>query len=498
MSKKIKITFIILSILYFKFIVYNYNFINNGKVLLINSILFLLIFSSLYLNKFKFFKFILNILIIVLVFFNFLIASNLLTFKGKVKYNNFINRNYMKALRWVENNKVYVKLYFLYDDNVKKDFVINQIDHENKLDIYVSKGPNYNNKIIVEDFTNKDLFYVLKFIKNNNLNNITFKFTESDIAKNNLISQSVVGLMKINDKIIFNFSVGKSFSDIYYFKELCNVDKFESIALLGSNGINTKIIYKNSNIIPENKVIKSDKNIGAKLSKGDEVILYVSKGREKKAPDLTKMNLREISEFINYYELDANILFKYDDKIDFNKVISSSIKKNDIINNDNKFELILSKGPLRMEEFKNEDEFITFAKNNNIKYEIIYENNENYNNGDIIKSNLNSNEIIKSNFIIKIYVCKNKITVPNFYLKSKDEANKLCVNLKCKFLSINDNSKKNNVIVNQSIKSGNLVENETLINLYYNEIKKEEKNIFDSDKNATKDSTLFDLFKFSN
>ena len=114
---------------------------------------------------------------------------------------------------------------------------------------------------------------------------------------------------------------------------------------------------------------------------------------------------------ITEWALKNNIKIEY--KEVYNKetnsgtILEVSASKDDIIDEDSKLIITISKGSLVMPKINDLTEFKLWANNNNINYEEVYEFNDTIKEGELIKTNIQEGEkIIETDTIIINYYHK--------------------------------------------------------------------------------------------
>ena len=152
---------------------------------------------------------------------------------------------------------------------------------------------------------------------------------------------------------------------------------------------------------------------------------------------------------------------EYSDDIKLGDIISSSVNKNDIVDNNSEIEIIISKGTLAMIKLTNINEFTNWAETNNVLYDIKYEYSSTIKKDDIISCSHKEGQTIKKDDTVIITVSSGKsITLPNFVGMSKSTIQNKCgeINLNCSFKTgtYTENTAKD-IAIAQSKKSGIVV-----------------------------------------
>lgn len=404
-----------------------------------------------------------SILILIAFTFNVLYISKIITLPTQSHISNFENKPLTKAIEWAEENNISNSETFEYSDNVDKYSVISQSEKENTLTknidnikYVVSNGPDYSKTVILTDMSGKEVDSVLEFVNKNHLSNVSIVFEESDVvSRNTVIKQSTTGQIKRSDSIIFTISLGnKSSLSPIKLKDLTNEDLLNASVYLSQNGIIYELKYEFSDKIYKGKVISSDVKKGTSLKADDKVILTISKGKEITIPNFKNKKASYITKWMIENNVQINYLEKYDNTIKSGRVIESNYKKGDIIEEDTIIDITFSKGKLKMKSFTNIDDFKNWASENNIKYEIKEEFNNQIEKNKIIKTSIKEGKVIKDTDTITVYVSKGEaVTVPDFSNKTKSEVQKECnsLGLTCSFTEEYSTSVSSGKVISQSI-----------------------------------------------
>ena len=417
------------------------SFTNNGTdiINLIGSIT-LLIFTfafSYYLYKINDEN---NILLYILpVFLSIVIVSCLLfstnSYFKSTKMPNFKDSNLVVATEWAEKRGINFNIVYENSDIISDFNIIGQSLKEGSglkevkdITFYVSIGPDSNKIVMIPDMTGLTSNDVMDFVNKNYLSNVKLSFISSKIGKNILIEQSSYGEKKRNDEIVMVFSIGSDVPSTANIKDVQNMSLFEAEFNLASLGIKYKIEYEFSNEVIRGRAIKTNKSENEVINtKDDEVILYISKGKEIVVPDLLKMELKDVVSFVGLNRLKIAFDDKYDDKIEKGSLLEASVKKGDIIEEGTIISVVTSKGPLKMEGFTSLNEFKSWANKYGTRYSEVYENSDTVDEGNIIKCSFGIGEIIPNNEEIIVTVSKGpKVTVPSFIGLKKDEIINKC------------------------------------------------------------------------
>lgn len=408
---------------------------------------------------------------------------------------NFTNKSLTEVVKYAEKNDIELTQVYEYSDMIEEYKIISQniesgteLKKAKKLTVAVSEGPNPEKEVIIPNMITWNDEAVLKFINENNLNNVEIEFIESSKLKNTVIEQEQSGNRKRSDLLKLKFSLGES-SEITETKliDLVNKKQFEAIFWLKQHAIKVEIKKEFSNKVKRGYVIKQSEKIGSIMKPNEKTVtLTVSKGPKIKVPDLTKMSMSEITEWIIKNKLKVEFTDQYDDKIKNNKVIKANFKKGDSIEQKTLITITLSKGKLTMPKSTTVDELKNWAEKYGIPYQVEYEFDSLVEKGKIIKTSHKEGETIKNGETIIITISQGKKQkVPKLIgMKKQNIINKLKeLNLKYNFVYQDNEKVEKDVAVAQSMKEGSEVAEETTITITLSTGKKKTNNNSTSSNN---------------
>ncbi|MBR2834033.1 MAG: PASTA domain-containing protein [Bacilli bacterium] len=417
------------------------------------------------------------ILLICLMLFNIFSISGIIKLPEQTFLPNFQNKSLTEVLEWTEKNNITTNQTFEYSDNTKKYNIMSQdkmtgtlIKNIKKLNLQVSNGPDFTKEVIISDMTGQNIDEAVEIIDENFLNNVDVSFEENnEIKRDIIIEQNIKGNIKRNDKLNFKVSLGtKENLQPIKLKNLVNTSLFKATLYLNRNAIEYELKYDFSKKIEKGNIISQSIKQGETVSPNDKITLTVSKGKKIIVPDFTNKKLSEVTKWAITNNLKINYDDKYNDKIKNGRVIEATYKKGEIIEEDTTVGIIVSKGKLKMPKFKSVNDFKSWAEKYKIKYEIKEEFDNDIKQGEIIKFSKEQGKTIKEDETIIAYVSKGKaIKVPSFIGETKENAKNTCNKLKlvCTFETTYDPNKKENSVINQSIKEGEEVKESSSITL---------------------------------
>lgn len=481
---------LISSIFYFIIILFyeqnNLNFIHD-----LISILLIIVFNIFFiLSSINYYKKRSSSLVICILLFIFYNIFGSLTVIGFVKIpvvnmvDDFTGKSLTDVVSWADKNNINLIQNYEYSDMIDEYHIINQNKKAGtntkkikSLTVAISEGPSPNKEVVVPNMVTWNCDKVINFINTNKLTNVKVDFIVSDKVKDTLIEQSKTGNMSRSEELNLTFSLGDDdqISDIKL-SDLKGKSKFEAEFYLKQNSIDYEIKNVFSKQIKRNYVVSQSIKAGNIIKKEDKVVISISRGKKIKVPDLNKMTLTEITNWVIKNRLKLEFNEKYDEKVANKKVISANYKKGDFIEQGSLVSIVLSKGKLIMPGFNNLDDFKEWAEKFGVNYQEEHQFSDNVEIGNVISYSHKTGDVIKNNDVVIVTISDGKqIEVPDLVGMSKNDIiSKLKkVNLKYSFLYKNSNSVAKDKAISQSISSGSKVSDGTTITITLSNGKKE-------------------------
>lgn len=447
------------------------------KVLLINIFAIFFLFTGISAGrKGRVSTILASICLTLLSSFEIFLQLNML-FPLSPTLENFTNKSLTEVVKYAEKNDIELTQIYEYSDIIEEYKIIGQniesgteLKKVKKLTIAVSEGPNPEKEVIIPNMLTWSDEAVLKFVNENNLNNVEVEFINSSKLKNTVIEQEQSGNRKRSDLLKLKFSLGEN-SETLETKliDLKNKSEFEAVFWLKQHAIKVETKKEFSNKVKRGYVMSQSEKIGAMIKPNEKTItLTISKGPKIKVPDLTKMSMTEITEWIIKNKLKVEFTDQYDDKVKNNKVIKANYKKGDIIEQKTQITITLSKGKLTMPKVTTVDEIKTWAEKYGILYQVEYEFDSLVEKGTIIKTSHKEGETIKNGETIIITISQGKKQkVPKLVgMKKQTIISKLKeLNLKYNFVYQDNEKVEKDVAISQSMKEGSEVAEEATITI---------------------------------
>ena len=331
-------------------------------------------------------------------------------------------------------------------------------------------GNNTTTKPIlgVEDFTGKDLTYVVKWASKNNITlNQDYEYSDM-IEEYKIISQDVPYGTKVKDISDLKISVSDGpnpYKEIVV-PSMLTWDTERVINFVEDNHMSNVIVEFVSSDKVKDTVIEQSRS--GNLRRDDELKLTFSYGEELGFEEVKLIDFKNMSKFrIEFYMKQNHLNYDFDE--DFSKSIKrdhgirQSIAAGETVHVDgDRITVTLSKGP----EIKVPDtskmsitELTEWAVKNRVKLEFVDKYDDSIKEGNIIGIDKNAGDVIEQRSTIKVTLSRGKLTMPKFssYDDFKAWADKYEIKYEEK-REFNDKVKAGEVI-SYSYKTGDTIKN---------------------------------------
>lgn len=382
---------------------------------------------------------------------------------------DFSNKSLTEVMQWASKNNILVNQDYEYSDMIPEYKVISQSIDSGKslsgiteIDISISEGPNPYKEIVVPSMISWDHERVLNYIRENYLENVIVEFVQSSKKADTVIEQSTSGNLKRNDELKLTFSYGEVLEyEDYGVIDFTNMSQFEIEFFMKQHQLKYEIEYVFSSKIKKGYGVAQSVDAGTKVKVNDEVVkISISKGPKIKVPDLTKMDVNEITEWAIKNKLKLTFKDSYDDTIPEGEIIKTDKNNGDILEQGNVITVTLSRGNLKMPNFDTMIEFKEWADKYGIMYEEKHEFSDKVPIGEIIGFSYDVGDTIKNGDSISVTISDGKqVEVPNVVGQSKNSAiSKLeGAGLKYNVSTKYHNSVAKDTVISQSISAGSKV-----------------------------------------
>lgn len=382
---------------------------------------------------------------------------------------DFSNKSLTEVMQWASKNNILVNQDYEYSDMIPEYKVISQSIDSGKslsgiteIDISISEGPNPYKEIVVPSMISWDHERVLNYIRENYLENVIVEFVQSAKKADTVIEQSTSGNLKRNDELKLTFSYGEVLEyEDYGVIDFTNMSQFEIEFFMKQHQLKYEIEYVFSSKIKKGYGVAQSVDAGTKVKVNSEVVkISISKGPKIKVPDLTKMDVNEITEWAIKNKLKLNFKDSYDDTVPEGEIIKTDKNNGDILEQGNVITVTLSRGNLKMPNFDTMIEFKEWADKYGIMYEEKHEFSDKVPIGEIIGFSYDVGDTIKNGDSISVTISDGKqVEVPNVVGQSKNSAiSKLeGAGLKYNVSTKYHNNVAKNTVISQSISAGSKV-----------------------------------------
>lgn len=443
-------------------------------VLLISFVIFI---SSLKAKEKNNLFFIVSFIIILFIGFNIVSDVGILKLPEEEKITSYTNIPYKTLNEWATKNNIEIEAEYEYSDEIVKGNIIRIDVNEGtyvkdikKIKVTISEGPDYDKLIIIPSMIGWNIDDVVKYIENNHLINVNINYEKDNSEKDTVIKQNKNGELRRNQEFVLVVSYGiEKLEENIDMIDLTNMSLFNATLWLKRNGIKYSIEYEFSDTIDKNIVVSQNINANTNISINDDsVILNVSKGKSINVPNLLKMSVEEITNWITQNKLKIEFDEIYDEEIEAGKIIKANFNENDHIEEGTLITITISKGQIKMQQFNSLYEFKEWANKYNINYSESYEYSNTISKGNVISYSYDVNDIVDPDGVIYVKVSLGKaINIPSFIGKTKTEASSICNNLgiRCTFSTGTYTNYNTNIVYSQSKNQGTKVASGTSITL---------------------------------
>ena len=391
------------------------------------------------------------------------------------KVIDFTRMSLTDVVKWSEKNSINIIQDYEYSDMIEEYHIISQDVEEGTnlkkvkdITVSVSEGPNPSKEVVIPNMVSWDSERVLAFIKENHLSNVVVEFVESSKEVDTVIEQNKSGSIKRNEelKLVFSYGEELGYEEVKLI-DFTNMSKFEVTFYLKQHHLNYEFDEDFSSKIKRGLAVKQNVKAGTMVKvNAEKIIVTISKGPEIKIPDLTKMSMSEITEWIIKNKLKLEFTDSYDDSVSENSVISANYKKGDIVSQGTTIKVVISRGKLTMPKFSNFGDFRDWAEKYSVNYDEKHEFSNDVPAGEVISYSYKTGDVIKNNDSVVVVISDGKeASVPNVVGSTKQEATNKLKNagFGYNFVYSYSNSVAEGKVIKQSIGAGSKVAQGTTI-----------------------------------
>lgn len=275
----------------------------------------------------------------------------------------------------------------------------------------------------IKDYSGKSLATALAWADENSINTTeTFEYSDKT-EKYKIISQSVKSntLTKNIKKISFTVSNGPDYDKTVIIPDMSDMKTDDIIKFADENYLkNVQVIFE-ENGDKDNDTIISQSHTG-KVKRNDSIIFTASLGEINKLlpikiKDLKGEKLLSASTYLGKNGISYELTYDYSNKIKRGCIISSSVKKGTTVNPSDKVILKVSKGKeIKVPTLKNMSlkEVTKWIIENNLQMEYSDKYDDSIKKGKVISSNYKKGDVLEEETIINIVFSKGKLKMPSF------------------------------------------------------------------------------------
>ena len=266
-----------------------------------------------------------------------------------------------EVLLWASEHELSIETIEVYDDFIATGSIMSQdtsVDSTvlagQSIVITVSKGPNPDVLIDVEDFTGKDIAAIQTFIDTSKLMNASILFEKSDKVKTSfLIEQSVTGQqIKRSDEITFTISTGTRESlDKITVPDFATLSKSEITQWGSSNNIKMNFIEE-FNAAERGKVFEQSVLADAFVYDGSSITVKFSRGPGVVLDNLVGQSKADIDRFITSKKLKITYSYTYSSAKVKDFALSMTPKATTRVEEQTTVSIVLSLGKVAVSDYK--------------------------------------------------------------------------------------------------------------------------------------------------
>ena len=322
---------------------------------------------------------------------------------GEIEMIDFTNKSLLYTTSWLEKHGFKYELNYENNNEIKKDYVINQSSKNEVKDpskdtiiLTISKG-----KIIkVPDFSSMNMDEINKWIMENNLKvnyqeNYDEEIKLGDIITSNVNKDDVIESGSMIEIVI---SKGKL--------EMPKLDDVNNFTIWASeNDVKYELTYDYSNTTKKDDIIKCSHKQGDLIKENDTIIITISKGKSITIPNFVTMSKTNIE--TQCKELKLSCSFKYTgftEKTKKDIALKQSKPKGTVVSEGTSLVISLSSGiyeKVSVPSFKgkNKTEITNSCKNLGITCNFTYQTSFSSTKKDVCVSQSKSGEVNKGSTI---------------------------------------------------------------------------------------------------
>ena len=273
----------------------------------------------------------------------------------------------------------------------------------------------------VPDFSNTSLTKAITWAEANNINyEQTFDYSDQ-INRYNVVSQDVKAetLTKNVDKIDFAVSNGPDYNKEVLIADMTDWNIDDSVDVIKENMLKNVTVNFEENFDVDRDTIISQSKSG-KIKRSDDVTITVSLGDKTllkpiTLKDVKNMSLFDVTLYLNRNAIEYELKYEFSNKVAKGNVINCDTKQGTKLSPGDKVVLTISKGKeIKVPELRNMklSEVTKWMIENNLNINYSDAYDNKIKSGNVISSNYKKGDIIEEETTVDIVVSKGKLKMP--------------------------------------------------------------------------------------
>lgn len=273
------------------------------------------------------------------------------------------------------------------------------------------------------DYSGKSLTKAIEWSDKNKIDyEESFEYSDK-IDKFSIISQSVKPntLTKDIKNIEFTVSNGPDYNKTVMLSDMTGLTTDDVIKFTQENYMkNVQIVFEDNKEIKNDEIIKQSST--GKIKRNDSIIFTASLGDSEKLTsiklkDLKNEKLLNATTYLGKNGIIFELKYEFDSKIARGSIISTDVKKGATVNPGDKIILTVSKGKeVKVPDFKgmNLKDVMSFIIKNNLDIEYFDNYDDIVKKGNVISCNYKKGDIIEEETVLNIVFSKGKLVMKKF------------------------------------------------------------------------------------
>ena len=254
------------------------------------------------------------------------------------------NNSLFKATLWLKRYGIKYNLSYDFSDSIKINNVISQdkekdttIDPKTDIvNLIISKGK----KIIVPDFTKMKSNEIIKWITDNNLKVVYEEKYDASVEVGNVIESNYKAGDEIAEGTTIKLITSKGKLTLPSFD---NLNSFRTWAT--ENNISYTEEYEYNDTITKGEIIRFSIDTGSVVNSIDNIITYISNGKEITIPNFVGKTSNEITNTCKSLGLNCKFVYEYSSSIAKGKAINQNKKADSKVVEGTYVNITISNGP---------------------------------------------------------------------------------------------------------------------------------------------------------